>query len=111
MKKLAWALLALLLAACLAAGALGEPGYAGAEYYDEYYEHATPPGASWVRVTADTAVRCRPDAAADRMERAYAGSEYEYMGRTQYDDGGAAWYCVYCYGYLGWIDAASATLG
>ena len=107
MKRLFCAMVAL----CLCAGcALAEAGYAQAKYFDEYYEHKTPQNVNWVHVNASTAIRCRPDGAAAAMENARGGSEYEYMGKTQYDGDGAAWYCVYCYGYLGWIPAERCAL-
>ena len=110
MKKRIAIGMAALLALCMAAGVAAEGGYPGAAYFDEYYEHDTANAAGRVRVKGDTAIRVRPDAGASVMERAYAGSELEYMGKTQYDGGGAAWYCVYCYGYLGWIPAERCTL-
>ena len=109
MKKRLCALLVAALIACLACGVASAAGD-NPVYYDEYYEHSTPDTAGWVHVNGNTSVRVRPEEGASVMEKAYGGTDYEYMNQTQYDGDGVAWYCVYCYGYLGWISSRSAEL-
>ena len=102
-----------LLIAALIAGLTGGMALASDDkpvYCDEYYEHDTPDTAGWVHINGDTSVRARPDEGASVMEKAYGGTDYEYMNQTQYDGSGVAWYCVYCYGYLGWVSSQSSEL-
>ena len=111
MRKVRVALLALALMFTYCVGtAEAESGYPGAVYYDEYYEHETSGASGWVHINVDTVIRTRPESSAPSMERVGSGSDCEYMNRTQYDSRGVAWYCVYCYGYLGWISAEDGAL-
>ena len=64
----------------------------------------------WVLAKVETTVYAKPMASAAAAVKAPAGSELEYLGKTEYDDAKGAWYNVSYQGQTGWVSAKDVQL-
>lgn len=64
----------------------------------------------WALANVDARVLSQPVATAPVVAQAPAGSELEYLGKTEYDAQGGMWYGVSWKGAAGWVSAKEVTL-
>ena len=65
---------------------------------------------SWALANLDAKVLAKPQAGAQVLTQAPAGSELEYLGKTEYDAQGGMWYNVSWKSVTGWVSAKEVTL-